>query len=158
VKRLALVLALSSAALALAACSPASPPVSSEPPLPQPVESSATVEGLTYVLGVPAATLEASTGAVAIYSVTNSTDDTVTGRAQMRLTITAPDGSVVVDTIPPGSRFLATGVVLGPGDSFQRSVPFRVPIPGSCTVALPQVIDPVTGRELSVEFESVEAL
>ena len=157
-KKLALVITLSTLAVALFACSPPAPDdTTSESPQNGPVESSATVDGLIYLLTVPAVTLDAGADGVATYSVTNSTDATLSIDPLTRMTITGSDGTIIVDTKPPGSRFLASTAEVGPGEVFWRLLPFEVPEPGTYTIALPEVIDPATSRPLTVGFESVTA-
>jgi len=158
VKRLALMTWLLAMAVALCACAVSEPEAT--PPESRQVgrvESSARVDGLTYRLSVPAATLECGSDVSATYEVTNSTAATLVAgfRIPPRLDFSSVDATYFPH-VRTGGGVLEPPSVVGPGEVVRGSVEFVVPPPGPCTIALPGVIDPGTGEPVTVEFLSVE--
>ena len=140
----------------------ATSPGVARPPLTGPVQARATVryerpkgKVLTYVLSVPAPRLVAGSDSTVTVAVTNPRDRWVTSRDYYRMTMTDSFGRVVMDTYPPVWRSGLIGVPIGAKKTLRHSVSFVVPLPGSYTVALPDVVDPDTGKPLAVQFESV---
>ena len=110
---------------ALCACTPAARSVPRNA-IRTAVEASATVDGLTYVIAVSPTTSETPGQGVVTNSVTNSTDTTVS-TAQPRMTITGPDGEVIIDSVPPGKKYIRVGVVIGPNETSREFPPVRYP-------------------------------